>query len=564
MGENVKTLNLAITAEVKGMDPINANDRYSVDEISRVYEGLLEYHYLKRPYTLVPNLAESMPKASPDGKTYTFRILKGVYFHDDKVFPGGKGRELVASDFVYSLKRLADPKLQSNGWWPFDGKIVGLNEWRDKYSSRNQVNYDEEVEGLKALDKYTLQFKLAKPYPQFLYALAMPFSFVVAREAVEGYGENFLNHPVGTGPFVLPQFTQSNKIIYTKNPKFRKKLFPSAASQDIAEQGFLKDAGRPLPLVDRVVVYIIKESQTRWLNFLKGKVDFIGIPKDNFESAITPDRKLTEDLKTKGIELLMTPSLNTSYFAFNHDLELFQNVDLRRAMLLAYNAEESNRLFYNNTAILAQSVVPPNIAGYDENYKNPYRGVDLNRAKALLEKAGYPGGKGLPTITLDCFNSPIARQQGEFFKRQMVHLGIDIKVQTNPWPILQDKIKKRKVMAYKISWSADYPDAENFLQLLYGPNRSPGANGSGYNNPKFNELFKKAAIMAPGPARARLYKKLNTFIAEQVPWIFGVHPRAFTLKHSWLKNFIPSDFGSGQDQYLDVDLSKRRQMLNKL
>ena len=216
-----KVLNISTPQKVKGMDPIYANDRYSSNEVSRVYEGLLEYNYVKRPYELRPNLAVQMPAVTDGGLTYTFKIRQGVLFHDDAAFPEGKGRELVAEDFVYSIKRLADIKLQGLGWWLLDGKIKGLNEWRDKYKDAEKSNYEEQVEGLRALDRHTLQLKLTKPFPQLIYALAMPFTFAVAREVVERYGEEFLNHPVGTGAFTLDRFTQSNKITYERNKNFR-------------------------------------------------------------------------------------------------------------------------------------------------------------------------------------------------------------------------------------------------------------------------------------------------------------------------------------------------------
>ncbi len=562
--ETGKTLNIAVSADIKGMDPIYANDRYSSNEVGRVYEGLLEYHYLKRPYTLVPNLAESMPTVSEDGLTYTFKIKEGVLFHDDAAFPNGKGRELVAEDFVYSIKRLADPKLQGLGWWLLDGKVKGLNEWREKHSDLPKVDYDEVVEGLKATGKYTLEFKLTKPFPQFLYSLAMPFTFATAREVVEKYGQEFLNHPVGTGPFILPTFKQTKKVVYTKNPNFRKKLYPSEASEEFKAAGFLADAGKELPLVDRVVVNVIIESQPRWLNFLKGKVDFISIPKDNFDSAVTPDRNLSPEYKEKGISLLINPSLDVTYTAFNHDLKLFQNADLRRAMSLAYDVKKSNELFYNNTSLPAQSVVPPGIAGNIPNYTSPYRGPNIEEAKKLLAKAGYPEGKGLPEITYDCPSGTVSRQIGDYMKQQLAQIGVRIKVVTNPWPELQKKITKRQVMLYGIAWGADYPDAENFLQLLYGPNKAPGANGSGYNNPEFNKLFKTASIMQDSPERTALYEKMNRIAAEQAPWIYGVHRQNFTLRHSFLKNYMSTDFETGQAQYLNIDTKMKAKAVEKL
>ncbi len=561
---NLKVLNLVVSSKVKGMDPIYASDKYSNNEIARVYEGLLEYHYLKRPYTLVPNLAASMPTVSDDGLTYTFKIKQGVLFHDDPCFPAGKGRELVADDFVYSIKRLADPKLQSLGWWLIDGKIAGLNQWREKNAKRDKVDYDEEIEGIKALDKYTLQFKLAKPFPQFLYALAMPFTFVVAKEAVEKYGKEFLNHPVGTGPFILPEFKQSNKIVYVRNPKFRKKLYPSEASEEFVKAGYLEDAGKPLPLVDKIVVNIMIESQPRWLNFLKGKLDYIGIPKDNFDSAIVPGKGLSDKLAEKGIGLMVSPSLDVTYIAFNFDHKIFQDRRVRQAISLAFDTYESNKLFYNGRALPAESIIPPGIAGYIKDYKNPYKGPNIEKAKKLLAAAGYPDGKGFPEIVYDTTASTVARQQGEFFVKRMALIGIKARIQQNTWPEMNKRINNRQAMMWGIAWSADYPDAENFLQLLYGPNKVPGSNKANYQNPEFDRLFEKAAKMQDSPERTALYEKLNRMVAEDTPWIFGVHRQSYVLRHAWLKNYLISDFDSGQAQYLNIDLKKKKEILEKL
>ncbi|MDC1174037.1 ABC transporter substrate-binding protein [Bacteriovoracaceae bacterium] len=566
---NERTLNLTVSSKVKGMDPIYSNDRYSSNEVARVFEGLLEYHYLKRPYTLVPNLAEDMPTVSKDGLTYTFKIKKGVLFHDDPAFPNGKGRELVADDFVYSIKRLADPKLQGLGWWLLDGKIKGLNEWRSKYAELDAVDYNEEVDGLKATDRYTLEFKLTKPFPQFLYSLAMPFTFAVAKEVVTKYGQELLNHPVGTGPFILPRFEQSNKITYTRNKNFREKKYPCEASEELKVKGLLEDCGKKLPLVDKIVVNILIEDQPRWLNFQKGKVDFVAVPKDNFDTAIPDAKNLSPEFKAKGFELLISPSLDVTYTAFNHDLELFKkNKALRQAMSLAFNINDANKLFYNNTALPAQSVIPPGIAGYIENFESPYRGTgkaaDLAKAKELLAKAGYPNGKGLPEITYDCPASTVSRQIGEYFRKQMAQIGVNIKVIQNPWPELQKKITNRTVQTYGIAWGADYPDAENFLQLLYGPNRAPGANGSGYDNAEFNRLFKTASVMQNSPERTALYEKLYRIAAEEVPWIYGVHRQSYTLKHAWLKNFVSTDFEAGRASYLNVDLKQKAEAKKKL
>ena len=563
-------LHLLVESPVKGMDPIYSNDRYSSTEVGRIYEGLLEYDYFQRPYRLKPNLAQALPKVSADGLTYTFKIKKGVKFQDDGAFPGDKGRELVAEDFVYSIKRLANPKLQGLGWWLLDGKLKGMDDWRKKYAELPKVDYEEAIEGMMALDRYTLQFQLTRPFPQFLYALAMPFTFAVAREVVEKYGKEFLNHPVGTGPFKIEDgvFKQSNKIIYFKNPNFREKKFPCKGSPEyrvILE----KFCGKHLPLSKKIVVHIITERQTAWLNFQKGKLDFLRIPKDNFDTAIPDSKNLSSEFIEKGMQLTISPALDITYVAFNHDLKLFKNnVALRRAIFLAYNINKSNQLFYNNTALPAQSVIPPGIAGYNKNYRNPYRGVgssdNLKEAGKLLKEAGYPGGKGLPEITYDCPTSTLARQFGEYFKKQMSQIGIKIRVVQNSWPELQSKITRRQIMLYAIAWGADYPDAENFLQLFYGPNRAPGANGSGYDNPSFNKIFKKSSLMQDSPERTKLYRELNEMVGSLIPLVFGVHRQHYIMENGWLQNYISTDFEVGQDLYLGVDIEKKKTLLKKL
>lgn len=555
---NEKVLNLVSPAEIKGYDPIMADDLYSGREISKIYEGLLQYHWLKLPYELVPNLAESLPEISADGITYTFKIRQGVKFQDDAAFPGGKGRELEAADFVYSIKRLADSRNQATGWWVLDGKLKGLNEWREKNAKAATTNYDEEVEGIKALDKYTLQFKLAKKFPQFMYSLAMPFTYVVAKEVVAKYGKEFINHPVGTGPYVLPIFDQGKKITYTKNPTFREKLYPSDASPELKH--LLTDAGKKLPLVEKVVVHVMKETQPAWLKLNKGEIDYYSVPKDNFATAVK-DNKLSDELVKKGFILEIAPQLDVTYTAFNFENKLFHNKKLRQAMYLAFDEAKSNALFYNNTAFPAQSIIPPGIAGNIKDYKNPYKGLKLEEAKKMLAEAGYPEGKGLPEIKYDIPDSTVSRQSGEFFQQQMAQIGIKIKIVTSPWPEFQAKVKKKAVEIYGLAWGADYPDGENFLQLFYGPNKSPGANGSNYDNPEFNKMFEDAVVMQDSPERTAKYEKLNKFLAEEVVAMFGVHRQAYILEHGWLRNYHPTDLHHDAVQYLNIDTAKKAELL---
>jgi oligopeptide transport system substrate-binding protein len=555
-----KTLNLAVVAQIKSMDPAFANDRYGGTEVGRVYEGLLQYHYLKNPAELMPNLAQGMPEVSPDGLTYTFKILPGVKFQDDPAFPNGKGRELVAEDFVYSIKRLADPHLQSNGFWIIDGKLKGLNEWRDQNASRTVTNYNETIEGVKALDNQTLQFILKKPYPQFLNALAMPFLFVVAHEVVNHYKDSFLNHPVGTGPYMIKEFsTNMNQLVYVKNPNFRDQFYPSDASGDLNTPANLEDAGKKLPLVDKIVVNIIVESQPRWLKFQKGDIEYLEIPKDNFSATVTKDKRLTPEMEKKGIRLLIAPSPDVTMYSFNMEHPLFKdNLNLRKAMSLAIDGNKLNELFYSGVSIVAQGIIPPGMGGYKADFVNPNRTFDIELAKKYLKEAGYPDGKGLPEIVLDVTNTTTSRQLGEFFQNSFKLIGIKLKLELNPWPELQKKIKTKQSMFFGNAWGGDYPDAENFLQLFYGQNASPGSNGANYNNPEFNALFEKASIMQDSPERTAYYEQLNKMIVDAVPVIFGVHRTSFSIYQGWLKNYVNSDFGHHTCKYLNIDLDKKK------
>jgi len=558
-----REVNLISPEKISGFDPINASDRYSGNETGKVYEGLFEFHPLKRPYELMPNLAEALPVVSADGLTYLFKIRKGVLFHDSPAFKDGVGRELKASDIVYSIKRLADPKLNAKGWWLLDDRLVGLNEWRTKHSTTDKTNYEEEIEGLRKIDEYTVQMKLKKPYPQFLYALAMPYTFIVAREAVEHFGKEFLNYPVGTGAFVLPKFEQTSMITYVRNPKFRDKFYPSEGEEGDDKLGLLADAGKKIPLVDKINVHIVVESQPKWLSFMKAKDDLLEVKDVNIQQTINSKKELKDEHKEKGIRLIMKPMLDVTYYAFNHEEPIFKNRKLRQAMNLAFDRATYNRLFHENTAFEAHGPVPPGLGGQTKEFKNPYIKYDLEQAKKLLAEAGFPGGKGLPTIVVQTRSDTISRQQIEFFEKCMEKIGINIDAGTNTWPELVNKVSKKQHQMYTMAWGADYPDAENFLGLLYCPNQSPGSNGANYCNPEFDAIYKQATTMQESPERTTLYEKLNEMVALDAPWILSFHRTDIYLAQAWLKNFKHMEFNHSQFQYLNVDLEVKKQLSKK-
>lgn len=556
-----RELRLLCPEKIAGYDPINASDKYSGIEVGKVYEGLFEFHPLKRPYELIPNLAESMPTISADGVTYTFKLRKGVLFHESPAFKG-QPRELKTDDVFYSLRRLADPKLQAKGWWVIDDKILGLNEWRTKYEKEAAVNYADPIEGLVKIDDHSFQIKLKRPFPQFLYSLAMPYTYIVAQEAVEHFGKEFLNHPVGTGPFVLEKFEQSNRIVYNRNPKFREKLFPSEGAPGDEKLGLLADAGKKLPLVDKIVVDIMPVDQTQWLNFQKGRVDLMEM-KSMYERALDEKNNLHSNLKGNGIRLHVDPMLDVTFVAWNYDNQVMKNRKLRQAMSLAFDRAGYNKTFYKGLASEAQSVIPPGLSGFRKEFRNPYAKLDVALAKKILAEAGYPGGKGLPEITIETRSDTIPRQQIEFIAKNMAEIGIKIKVGANTWPELIKKVTTRQHQGYTMAWGADYPDAENFLGLLYCPNSSPGSNGANYCNPEYDALFKTATQLQESPDRTTMYEKLNEMVAVDTPWIFGFHRPEVYVAQAWLRNFKQMEFNHNQAQYLGVDLEVKKELSKK-
>lgn len=556
----------AATTKIKTMDPAQSQDAYSSAEIVKVYETLVQYAPYKRPYVLEPMLADGMPSVSKDGLTYTFKIKKGILFHDDAAFPNGKGRELTAKDFEYSLKRLADPKTQSTGFWILEGRIRGLDEWHKKLSAEGAgpANYEDVIEGLQATDAHTLVIKLKEPYPQLLNALAMPYASAVAREVVEKYGQEFFNKAVGTGAFILTSYNPNDLITYKKNPNYWGKYPADGPSPE--------DAGKQLPLVDGVNVRIITESQPRWLHFMKGEIDSIAIPKDNFAQAVKvldPNKpsnvenlELLPELKAKNIQLYGEVGLDFTYTAFNLESDVvpqFKDKRVRQAISLAYDESEAIRLFYNNAATGAHGAIPPGISGYDPAWRSPYRSGDIDKARKLLADAGYPGGKGFPVIPFDNLADSTSRQQAEYLQKQLDKIGLKIKVESNTWPAMLKRIQQRQAQLWGIAWGADYPDAENFLQLFYGKNATPGGmNASYYKNPEFDKLFEKARILPDSPARTEMYKKLNRMIAEDCPVIFGVHRLVVALRHDWVKNSLYDEFPFPRSKYIRIDTEAKK------
>lgn len=556
------------TTRIRGFDPVKAGDVASALAISQIYEGLVQYSYLARPYRVEPNLAESLPDVSTNGLVYTFRIRKGIYFQDDLCFTnsGGKGRELVAEDFVYSMKRLADLKNQSTGYWAFNERIVGLDEFRSASKGESPTDYSAEVAGLKAFDRYTFQIVLKDPYPQLLWVLTMQYAFAVPRECVEYYGHEFVNHPVGTGPFRLKSWNRNYKVEYERNPKWaeteRVERYPDEGEPGDRELGLLEDAGESVPRIDRIVEFVIDDASTQWLKFVTGDLESSGISRDNWNAVIMQDGKLAANLEKKGIRLFTRPTLDVYYIGFNMDDPLVgKNRKLRQAMTCAFDSAKWVR-FYNARVVRAKGPIPPGVGGYEDK-PTPYP-FDLEKAKKLLVEAGYPNGidpatgKNLQLAVELGSADPQTREAAELCADFMRKIGIIMMPSFNNWPTYMSKLERRQCQVYWLGWVADYPDAENFLQLFYGPNSSPGPNHSNYANAEFDRLYETIRTMPDSPERTEIYRKMADMIVEDCPWIFMHHPMAYGLHHPWLGNYKPHDFPYGMTKYRTVDVEARR------
>jgi ABC-type transport system substrate-binding protein len=553
------------TTRIRGFDPVKAGDFSSSLAVSRVYEGLLQYSYLDRPYRLEPLLAEALPEVSADGLTYAFTLRRGIFFQDDPCFAatGSKGRELTADDFVYAILRVADQKNASTGYWAFQDRIAGLDEFRAASGRVGQTDYTKAVPGLRATGRYTLTITLTRPYPQILWVLTMPYACAVPREAVDFYGQDFVNHPVGTGPFVLKSWRRNYRMEYARNPKWaatgRVERYPATGSAEDRADGLLADAARPLPFLDRVVEYVIADETTKWMMFLDGQLDQFGsISRDNWEAMVTPDRRLNRDLETRGIRLVSRPTLEVYFIGFNMDDPVVgANRALRQALTCAFNTKSWIR-FHNQRVIRPAGPIPPGLAGSDTGPgKFPF---DLERARRLLAEAGFPQGIDPKTgrrlqlsLELASADSAELRQSTELLVDFMDKIGVVLKPVYNNKPTFFDKVERRQAQMFRLSWSADYPDAQNFLQLFYSPHASPGPNRTNYANPEFDRLYEQARLMADSPERTALYRRMADMVIEDCPWLITHLPLAYGLRHAWVKNVKLHDFPFGMDKYYRVE-----------
>ena len=562
-----------LSDDIKTWDPANAYDGISLAVVPNIYQTLYEYDYLSRDYRLIPLLAADVPKVSKDQLTYTIRLKPGVFFQDDPCFISsqGKGRELVAEDFIYGWKRLADSALQSQGWWIFDGKIAGINTFRDRLkqaTNTEQVHntYKEVIEGVRALDQHTLQIRLTRPYPQLLSVLAMTFTAPIAEESVRAYGDShgsLLDHAIGTGPFILKNWERNRRIVLERSPHYHTDFYPTQGDSVFKVNGLLKDTGKTLPFLDRVEFEVIRESQPRWLNFLKGSRDVLQLSKDHFQQAISARTNLSTELASKGLRLHIESGIVFRYVSFNVKDPLLSNKFLRQALASAINREDLIETFTNGTGQKMSSALPPGVPDrpIDARLKYDY---NLDRAKELLAKAGYPAGKGLPLLTLDLRGGDSTnRQMGEFYQRQWSAIGVQVHVITNTFPLYLEKQSKGQFQIADGAWAMDYPDPENVYQLLYGPNDAPGPNETHFNHPEMNRLYQEMAKLSAGTKRADLIRRMDEIVQEESPWAMLYYQSTYMLSQPWLFNYRARELATQKLKYLRIDNDIKKRYLSQ-
>ncbi|MFN9507068.1 MAG: ABC transporter substrate-binding protein [Rubrivivax sp.] len=571
-----KTLRYAFRVAETAFDPPLVTDLYSRTVIAGIFDAPFEWAYLARPFQMRPNTAAEMPEISADFKTFTIRLKPGIYFADDPTFKGQK-RELVAQDYVYALKRHYDPQWKSGNLYILESaKILGLSELRKELiAAKKPFDYDREVEGLKALDRYTLQIKLGEPAPRFMqYFADASFTGAVAREVVEFYGDKIGAHPVGTGPFRLASWTRSSRIVLERNPNYREVLYNETAPADrpdlqkVAAQ--LK--GRRLPMLDRVVISIIEENQPRWLSFLNQEADLLDELPADFANTVIPNNQLAPNLARQGIRMnrFSRADIAHSYFAMEHPVVggyTPEKVALRRAISLAVDMEREIRMVRRNQAIPAQSTVGPNVWGYDPTFKSEMSEYNLPRAKALLDMYGYvdrdgDGWRDLPDgkpLLLEYATQPDqqSRQLIEQWKRNMDALKVRIEFKPAKWPENLKSSRAGKLMMWGVGWLAGQPDADTFIAMAYGPNKGQ-SNHARFDHPEVNRLYEQQRMLPDGPERQALINQARNLIIAYMPYKVHVH-RIFTdLTHPWVTGYERNIFVREQWKYVDVDAAAQR------
>ena len=638
----------AFSERPKTLDPARS---YSHDEAlftAQIYEPPLQYHYLKRPYTLVPLAATAMPsvtyydkdkKPLPDNplpdkvaySVYDIQIQPNIFYQPHPAFAKEKNnkhiyhnikpsdlkaiyslsdfkqtgfRELVAADYVYQIKRLAHPALNS----PILGVMVKYIEGLQAYSQALRRVYQPNtyldlrnysLSGVEIIDRYHYRITVIGLYPQISYWLAMPFFAPVPWEADLFYSQKGMKeknftfdwYPVGTGPYMLTENNPNRQMVMERNPNFRRETYPTGG--EIGDGVYLADAGKPMPFIDKVIYSLEKESIPRWHKFLQGYYDKSKITSDSFDQAIKISEdgqaQLTPTMQAKGIRLQTSIEASVYFMAFNMLDEIVGGYSerakkLRQAISIAVDFEEFVSIFLNGRGIAAQGPIPPGIFGYRSgpdgvnsvtHYWNGNKNTrkTLKTAKKLLAEAGYPEGRDIETgrpllLNYDVVSigGPGAKARFDWYRKQFAKLGIQLNIRSTQYNRFQDKVRNGIAQVFSWGWLADYPDPENFLFLLYGPNEKVahgGENAANYQNPQYDALFEKMKHMSNGPKRQKVIDQMLTIVRDDSPWLWGFHTKDFELSHAWNRINKPNTIANNTLKYDRLDPKLRAENRNR-
>ena len=572
-GAAPKTLHYAIEIAETGFDPAEISDVYSRDMAANIFEAPLRFAYLAAPGTLEPATADGMPEMSADYRTFTVRIKPGLYFTQDPAF-NGKRRELTAEDYVYSYKRIFDPHWNSPNYGTFENLgVVGMKALREQALKSSHFDYDQPVEGIRTLDRYTFQIRLSTPSPRFLQNLAdASVMGAVAREVVEKYGDRIMEHPVGTGPFRLVEWRRSSFMALERNPGYRTDIFHVVADPNdpVAQKMAGELEGRRLPLLDRVEISVIEESQPRWLSFLNGEVDLLYImPRDMTDLAL-PNGKPAPSLARKHIQIERMPQIDVTELLYNMDNPVLggytpERVALRRAISLGLDTAETIRTYYKFQAFPAQSPIMPGEYGYEPLLRTENGVTSVARAKALLDQYGYvprhrtrwrdrPDGSPL-VIEISTEPDQRSRIFDEIMQKSLAALDIRCTFKVAKWPDQLKAARAGNYMIWSLGESATGPDPSGTMLMAYGP-ASGAENISRFRLAAFDKLYLQQDQTPDGPERLAMLRQMNALLVAYAPAKFITHRYTLDLAYPWVRYyrrwpFTRADFW----RYVDIDPS---------
>jgi oligopeptide transport system substrate-binding protein len=568
-----KTLRTAFIVAETGFDPAASSDRYS-DSVQRaIFDTLYGFDYLVRPYRRTMRTASAMPEITDEGRTWTMRVKPGIYFADDPAFKGKK-RELVAADYVYSWKRLLDPRVRSPFSWYLQGKVVGADPVIEAAKKSGRFDYDAQIEGLMALDRYTVRLKLIDPdFIMAGYLTQSPMS-AVAREVIEAYADPntgwAMANPVGTNAYMLKSWRRGAQIVLEANPNYRDEVFPD--SSDPADKELIaKMRGKKLPIVGRIEISIMDESNPRLLAFNSGALDYVNIPTDLADHVLDASGRLRPEFVDRGVtsSRVTQPALQYAYFNMEDPVIggfAKDRIALRRAIAIGFDTPSLIRVVYQGQALPATQPIPPNLPGHDDSWNVGVK-YDPQAANTLLDKFGYdkrdadgfrkqPNGSPL-MITMASATSARDRDFDELWQKSMKAIGIRLDFLKQKWPDLIQMGKHGKLQMWRVGWITTYGEGDAFAQLLYSKNIEQ-TNYARFSLPEYDDLYRASRRLPDGPERNKIYRRMSELVAAYNPWWLGIYTIENTLQQPWVQGYKKNAYWEHPWKYLDVDAVRQR------